>query len=513
MRWTRVKKVSLSFVSVTVMALVTAVGATGATASTDWGAYLHGPGHSSFSPNDATITPDVVRAGLRQLWTFTPAKHSGRALPLLYGSPTVYQGNVYIGAYDGYFYKIDISTQAVTSRDLGWMQCAGKRKAGIGDTATAIPDPNRPGHSTLYIASGKPGGATGLYLWALDASTLEPISTWPVDPVPVSSQSDAFPWSSPTVIGGHIYLGVSAHCEDSSLVQGRLVAFNAADGSRSAKPYVVVKHDLGGAIWTSAAADRGSVYVTTGNAVEATPNHIKGDSYSLVKLDRATLAKEGIWTAPSAAASFAEGLDQDFGGSPTLFARTVGASNQAMVGACDKDGYYYTLDRATMALQWKFKIGVDNLFNRSHGFNACIDSAVWDSTAKQLVIGGNQPATPIDGDASAFGSVRALRPGDGAVIWDNALPCGVIGGPTENGAGVVAVTTYTCAPASSGQHYVYLFDARNPVPGVGNPDAPLLARIPTASASFAQPVFAEGKLFIASAKTGTGAGMLAVYGP
>ena len=475
-------------------------------------AYLHGPGHSSYNPADATITPSVVRAGLHQLWTFTPAKHSGRALPLLYGSPTVSQGNVYIGAYDGYFYKINIASQAVTSRDLGWMQCSGKSKAGIGDTATVLPDPDRPGHSTVYVASGKPGGSSGLYLWALDAATLKPISTWATDPVLVSSQSDAFAWSSPTVIGGRIYVGVSARCEDTVLVQGRLFAFNAANGSRSAKPYVVVKHGQGGAIWTSAAADGHSIYVTTGNAVEASTGHIRGDSYSLVKLDPATLAKQGIWTAPSASASFHQGLDQDFGGSPTLFSRIAGTSSQAMVGACDKDGNYYALDRATMTLEWQFKIGVDNLFNKSHGFNACIDSAVWDSTSRQLIIGGNQPATPIDGDTNAFGSVRALRPVDGTVIWDNALPCGVIGGPTENGAGVVAVTTYTCS-TSSGQHYVYLFDARNPISGVGNPDAPLLARIPTASASFAQPVFAEGTLFIASAKTSTGAGMLAAYGP
>jgi PQQ-like domain len=512
MRWTRV-----GCLAVFVTALLSAGPPTASRAvsplATDWTTYLYGPGHTSYNGGDALLTPSVIQAGLRRRWTFVPRKHAGRALPLLYGSPTVYRGNVYIGAYDGYLYKVNIASQSVQSRDLGWMQCSGMPKAGIGDTATVEPDPARPGKSTLYIASGRPGGSSGLYLWALDAATLRPISTWRTDPVLVSSQRDAFPWSSPTVVNGHIYLGVSAHCEDTALVQGRLFAFNASDGSRSATPYVVVKHDLGGAIWTSAAVGSSAVYVTTGNAVEATPGHVRGDSYSLVKLDQATLGRQGIWTAPSAQTSFTQGLDQDFGGSPTLFVRGAGSSRQAMVGACDKDGFYYALDRATMSLRWQFQVGVDNGFDKSHGFNACIDSAVWDSSAKALIIGGNEPATPIDGDSTAYGSVRALRPGDGSVIWDDALPCGVVGGPTENGAGVVAVTTYTCSPSSSGQHYVYLFDAHHPVSGAGNPDAPLLARIPTASASFAQPVFAEGLLFVASAKTNTGAGMLAVYGP
>ena len=49
------------------------------------------------------------------------------------------------------------------------------------------------------------------------------------------------------------------------------------------------------------------------------------------------------------------------------------------------------------------------------------------------------------------------------VAWDDALPCNVIGSPSEDGAGVVAVATYTCPSGSSTRHAVYLLDARHPV--------------------------------------------------
>ena len=86
----------------------------------------------------------------------------------------------------------------------------------------------------------------------------------------------------------------------------------------------------------------------------------------------------------------------------------------------------------------------------------------------------------------------------------------MVGTPSENGAGVVAVATYTCPGSSPNSHAIYLLDSRHPVANPPYlPNAPVLKTIPLgASNTFAQPTFAEGKLFVAS----TTAGLMA-YGP
>jgi PQQ-like domain len=92
--------------------------------------------------------------------------------------------------------------------------------------------------------------------------------------------------------------------------------------------------------------------------------------------------------------------------------------------------------------------------------------------------------TTIDGTSYA-GSITDLNPATGTVIWATGLSASVLGTPSLDGSGVLAVGTN-----SKGSDYLL-----NPATGA------ILADIGNGN-SFAQPVFADGYLFIATQANG-----------
>jgi outer membrane protein assembly factor BamB len=153
-----------------------------------------------------------------------------------------------------------------------------------------------------------------------------------------------------------------------------------------------------------------------------------------------------------------------------------------MVGACNKNGYYYAFAAHDLAAGpvWSIHIG-------SYP-GSCIASAVWDSVNGQLIIGGN--ATTVD-TISYAGSLRAVNLATGATIWKFGIPEGaVMGSPSMNGNGIVAAATYD--PTSTG-NALYLVDAES---------GAVVRSISLHSAEFAQPVFADPYLFSTTTKGG-----------
>jgi hypothetical protein len=74
------------------------------------------------------------------------------------------------------------------------------------------------------------------------------------------------------------------------------------------------------------------------------------------------------------------------------------------------------------------------------------------------------------------------------VLWERALPCGVVGTPTVDSVShVLAVPLYRCANSADGG--VGLFRSTDGTP---------LRTLSSTSPIFAQPVFAAGKLFVAT---------------
>ena len=450
-----------------------------AAVNTDWSGYEHGAAHSSAAFGDTAITPANV-AGLHALWSFTagPATQPGAPGPKFDASPTVANGRVYIGSRTGIVYALNSTTGAVVWKkqlDFGGNALCGAK--GIVGTSTVAADPTT-GVMTVYT----PGAH---FLYALNAAT--GAQTWKVaiGPATTDAESRYFNWSSPTVVGGKIYMGLAANC-DNLKVRGGVVQVDQHTGRKNHTYFAVPAGTIGPSVWSSMAGDGTSVWVTTGNPdLSATQVF---DAFSIVRLSATTLAKQEKWTTSTPLAD-----DLDFGSSPTFFTATIGGVATDLIGACNKNGIYYTWRRSSLAAGpvWQRQVGDVG----GTGLGACITSGAYDGPDNMLFVAANQ--TTVNGNA-VQGSVRALDPATGAILWEQPLTCLPNGSPTLNATThVLAVPMYGCL--GTDQPGVSLFNATT-----GNP----LRTITTPGKVFAQPVFANGKLFVADES-----GLLTVYGP
>jgi outer membrane protein assembly factor BamB len=414
-------------------------------ATTGWPAYLDGPQHHSYSAAETSITPARVRR-LVLKWHDMPGDD-------FLASPTVADGAVFIGSSRGWFYKLSETTGKVLHRIfIGYQPHKTCEGLGTVATATVASDP-RTHQQTVYV-----GGADG-YLYALNARNLR--TEWKaVMALPSATVSNYFDWSSPTVANGRIYIGISSGC-DNPLVRAGLAGYYQATGKRFATFYTVPKGDIGGSIWSSAAvAPNGDVFATTGNGPET--DQLLGNSESVLKLTP-TLHLLAAFQIPSRQVD----QDSDFGASPVLFGHDV--------GACNKNGIFYVLKQSTLRKAWEARISAPAV-------TATICAAAPVYNGANLFVAGT--GFKVKGVPYA-GSVQERNPATGALLWATGLPNGVIGSPTMDGGGVIAVGTYdtTTTPNAT-----YLLDASNGA----------ILRTLVQGTAFAQSVFADNWLFVAN---------------
>ncbi len=416
-----------------------------APASTDWSAYLNGPLHSSYAPAQTAITPASAQR-VADLW-----HHAPRSIYL--ASPTVADGAVFIGSDGGWFYKLRLTTGAVLAkRFLGFQPHKTCGAFGTVDTATVTTDPGDH-QPTVYVA-----GADG-YLYALNASNLQ-VKWKSVIAIPSATVSSYFDWSSPTVANGRIYIGVASNCDD-PLVHAGLISYNQATGKKIREFYTTPKGDVGGSIWSSVAvAADGDVFATTGNGPEN--DQLLGYSESILKFSP-TLRLLGRFQVPASQLTY----DADFGASPVLFGRYV--------GACDKNGIFYAVRQSTMTLAWEKKVS-----GPSGPVTGCIAAAVYNG--HHLFIAG---LSVTIGGVSYRGSIQERDPGNGKLVWETGLPDGVIGSPSLDGGGVLAVGTYDISSVPCATYLVRASDGK------------ILRRL-VAGMDFGQSVFADDMLFTAN---------------
>jgi outer membrane protein assembly factor BamB len=458
-----------------------ALGPSGGLAATDrlnWPMYLYGPRHSSTNLRAAAITPASSRS-LHKIWRWTapaPTK-PGQPDALLYATPVVFDGRVFVATFSGLLFVLDEHSGAVVwKRFVGFDDPVGTcLSRGFVATPAVAKDPVT--HvPTVYVAAGDG------YLYAYDAAT--GAFRWKSLVAPPSD--GYYNWSSPSVLNGRIFVGVGASCLVDTI--GGLKAFDQATGAVEGSYQTVPDGSNGGPVWSTTAADGGHVWVSTGDAEDAPSSALAGDSYSIVRLDAATLEREDAWRVPHLYP-----LDLDFGASPTLFDATIDATPMQLVGACNKNGIFYALSALDLSAGpvWKRRLGV----SAAPGLNSCIAGAVWDSAAGRLFVAGNET---IIGGEDEPGSIRELDPSDGSIIWQRGLHVGpVIGTPTLSGGGVLAVPTYDRDSATA--NLVYLIDADN---------SHVLGGIKTGTPVFAQPVFADSFLLVAAS-----GGRLLAYAP
>jgi outer membrane protein assembly factor BamB len=421
----------------------------------NWPAYLHGPAHSSDNPAATAISPATV-AGMTRAWTWKPASPNMPGQPSgLLASPAVFNGRIYIGADTGVFYALDEATgHVIWNRFLGFVPTLTCGALGIVATATVARDPVT-NVLTVYVAGGDG------YLYALAAATGRVV--WrSVIAIPSATINDYYDWSSPTVAGGRIYVGVSSNC-DSPLVAGGLKEYDQATGSLLAFYRTNPGHSAAPSIWSSAAVNKasGTVFVTTGNG----PG---GDSISVVRLNADGLARQDAWQVPASQ----HGSDSDFGGSPTLFSAVLAGVSTRMVGACNKNGTYYAWRQANLHAGpvWQQAVGTPYTSGAQ-----CDAAAVWDGS--HLFVAANK--TTIN-EQTYPGSIRMVDPATGAYLWERGLTGPPIGSPTLDGAGVLAVTEYS----KTGQ--LVLINAAT---------GAVLTTISTGP-DFGQPVFADNMMLV-----------------
>ena len=447
--------------------------------ATDWPAYEHGPAHSSTVVGDLAITT-ANASSLHALWHFAAGAGTGTGHPGpgFDASPTVVNGVVYIGSRTGLFYALSATTGAVLwQHQLDFGSSSVCPSKGIVGTATVAADPVT-GALTVYA----PGAH---YLYALNAATGGLLWKRSIGPATATGEATYFNWASPTVVGSHIYIGLAANCE-AHLVRGGVVELAQHTGKVLHTYYAVPAGKVGASVWSSVASDGTSVWVSTGNP-DPTGTSVY-QAFSLVRLSAATLAVQDIWTVPTPV-----NIDLDFGSSPTLFPAVIGGVATNLVGACNKNGVFYAWNRQQLAAgpAWQLQVGTPD-----GPSGACLTSAAYSAPTEQLIVAANQ--TTVAGTVVP-GSLRSLDPATGAALWVKPLGCMPNGSPTiDSSTQVLAVPLYGPCSAGGGPG-VALYAA-----GTGT----LLTTIKTTGKEFAQPVFAEGKLFIADET-----GALAAYGP
>jgi outer membrane protein assembly factor BamB len=453
-----------------------AAGATRQAASNlDWPQFLHDPQHSSVSPA-AAFTPSNA-ASAHKVWHWQPPTITGKAAPVLDASPTVVAGRVYIGAQSGGFYALNESTGAVAwSRQLDTRPAVICVPRGITSTAAVLPDPVT-GTRTVYVSGAR-------YLYALSAATGATVWKTEIGPPDTSVPDAYYNWSSPTVVAGHIYVGLASGC-DKPLIRGGVVELDQHTGQVLHTWHSVPAGSIGGSVWSSVAASTSGsdLWASTGNECDPTINTCPsgnqiGHSLSIVHLS-GSLKLLQAWQAPGTAG---HGHDWDFGSSPTLFAST----RTADVGACNKNGRFYALAASPLGSKplWTAEIAAPDGTS-----GECIASAVWNATGGALYAAGG--GTTIGGTRYG-GSIDKINPATGAYVWQRGLPCRVVGTPTLDSAGVLAVGTFWCTAPN--KPAAYLINAAT---------GAVLTTLPVGSSRvFGQPVFAQGTLFAATETNG-----------
>jgi polyvinyl alcohol dehydrogenase (cytochrome) len=418
-----------------------------------YAAYLGGPLHRSTNLAATSITP-ANAASLTQAWT-VPG--------VFVATPAVANGMVYAGSNNGTLYALNETTGKVI-----WKQFLGKvtkttcGTRGITSSATVATDP-KTGELRVYDAGGNG------YLFALSAAT-GAVRWKSAVAVASTTVNDYYQWSSPTVAGGKVYIGIASQC-DSPLVRGGVKEFDQSTGALLATHYTVPAGAIGGSVWSSAAVNSQSVFITTGNGA---PSANPGESQSIIRLDAATLARTAIWTVPSGQ----QISDGDFGGSPMLFTATIGGAKVPMIGACNKNGQYYALKTAALSAGpvWTDQIG-DKWQPATD--RQCLAAGTFDGTSLYLASNQNTPL-------AISGSVMQVDPATGGVIWRTPLPAAIEGTPSLNGSGVIAAASYD---ATTSANAAWLIDASN---------GAILRTFQTNVLDFAQPVFAGRYLFLAN---------------
>ncbi len=280
---------------------------------------------------------------------------------------------------------------------------------------------------------------------------------------PLSTTGNNFVWSSPVVYNGSVYIGLSS-VNDCPLVRGALIKLDAATGVIQNTFYTVPNGCIGASIWSSPTLNdaTGMIFITTGNNGQC--SSAEPYAQALIELNAADLSYVDAWQVPASQ----HRVDSDFGATPTLFTTSIQGTARQMVGVVNKNGTYYALDQNALHMGpvWMQPISSSTI---------SISSSAWDGA--MLYVAGR--ITTV-GNRACAGSIQALDPATGAIIWQDCLNDGNVLAPVSAVPGVVFV--------AEGTHIV----------GVDTASGAILFNYKTSNTIYAAPTIANGTLYVAN---------------
>lgn len=335
--------------------------------------------------------PGCPRYGaLRQQWSYKTGD-------TIAATPQLNWSRVFIGSWDGYEYALDESTGA-----LKWRTFLGQAPDPGGCDEVGVTSSPLTINGSLYLGGGDD------YWYALNMYTGNPL--WRVFTGSVSTGH--YNWSTPAELDGFAYVGVASLC-DSPLVQGQLLRVNMSTHQVVNTWKAVPDGQLGGTIWTKPVVDtaRHAVFVTTGNRAYDSTRNNQPYGESMVSLDATTLAVKGSWSLPLSDPT----PDPDWGTAPTFFQDSRGRD---LVSAGNKNGVVYAFlrDNVSAGPVWSHRIAY-GATSDAPASGGIYSNGIYDFKRVYYAGGGTSIAGKV-----VPGSIRALNPDDGSVLWETALP-------------------------------------------------------------------------------------------
>ncbi|MEA2451716.1 MAG: hypothetical protein QOG04_426 [Actinomycetota bacterium] len=305
----------------------------------DWAQFGHDPEGTRWQDAKATPTADELLTRMPK-WTFSVADGAGDGN--FQSSPTIAYGCLFAGTNTGWIFGLNADTG-----ELVWK------------TNLKSDDPYGVGLSggvfSLLAARGKIyANVTALgspYVAALDAKTGKIL--WKTI---VSKEATAYTNSSPVIINGMIFMGISG--PEDGPDEGRHpggYAFVDADTGKLilrrwlASPKEDRRGQKGVSIWSTPVydAETGYAYMGTGQPANKASEHPL--SNSVIKLDmkpgRSTFGE----VVDTYKGDYDDGADVDFGGSPTL---TEDKDGNKIIGILQKSGKFHAIYADTMTQAW-----------------------------------------------------------------------------------------------------------------------------------------------------------------
>lgn len=369
----------------------------------EWPSYGHDGKNTRYNPNERIISRDNV-AKLVKKWD---SAETGVTSSAVTSTPAVVDGVVYFGDWSG-------KLHAVRAEDGSSVWTT--------QLAASTAGPSAQINNSPFVTSDRVyvGGADNL-IYAVDRETGAKV--W--DPhAQIGDQNLVIIWSSPNVADNTLVIGVGSYevfTNGPYSFRGNVVGVDATSGDVNWTTFLTEGNEESGfgvSVWGSAAMDteRKWAIIGTGQSYTAPASP---HSDAVVALDYTTgeLQWSRQFTADDIFTISADGPDHDVGASVVLY--EIGG--RQYVGAGDKGGHFFGLDRETGEILWETELTAGG---RTGGVMA--SPAVADGV---IYVYSNDGITENFGSGGPMaGSAFALDAETGKKLWETKMEPGAFGG-------------------------------------------------------------------------------------